>query len=155
MPAPEIPDSRPYRHKNCGTVTVVNGTEFELLADPFSEMGRTMCSSCNDYFPITEYEWADTGETISDYCKRHSARATKLERFLCSRLVFLLTLFTGFNVGVFCGGLLFIDIHWFAKTLMLFTGVVFAVIFGSLKEFIITKFIFWRVYGVSDSRLLK
>ncbi len=79
------PESRTYRHVKCGQDTVVSGQAFEVVSNPMSSMERTQCSSCGEMFPITDFAWSDTGETISDYYARHSRSATPLQRFLCSK----------------------------------------------------------------------
>jgi len=80
-----IPQFRSYRHSRCDQETVVSGQSFEVVSNPMSSMDRTFCSSCGAMFPIGEFAWADTKETISDYYSRHGSRATALERFLCSK----------------------------------------------------------------------
>ncbi|MEZ6047565.1 MAG: hypothetical protein R3C11_18685 [Planctomycetaceae bacterium] len=79
MNASPAPESRTYRHVVCGEVTFVSGDSFESISDPLFDMQRTWCSYCNKMCPIAEYEWVDTGEKITDYYKRHTAKATRLE----------------------------------------------------------------------------
>lgn len=80
-----IPQARSYTHAKCGQETEVNGQAFEVVSNPMSSMEQTMCSTCGAMFPISEYSWTDTGETISDYYARHTASATPLQRLLCSK----------------------------------------------------------------------
>lgn len=80
-----VPESRTYRHVRCQQVTMVGGQSFEVVSNPMSSMERTMCSTCGTMFPIAEFVWVDTGESISDYYARHTTRATPLQRFLCSK----------------------------------------------------------------------
>lgn len=80
-----IPESRAYRHVQCGNETVVGGQPFEVVSNPMSSMEQTQCSSCGAMFPISEFEWSDTGEKISDYYARYTENATDLQRFLCSK----------------------------------------------------------------------
>lgn len=156
MTAPVIPESRTYRHQKCSTETIVGDDAFEALSDPLSDMTRTQCSTCNDLFPLSEFEWVDTGETITDYYARHSARATKIERFLCSRTVLIISGVIGFLVGATLGYLGFRNDGWFLMLVMTpFVGVIGIIVFASLKEFFLGKLILRRVCGVSDSRLLK
>ena len=93
---PEIPESRTYRHQKCGAETVISGEAYAALSDPLSDMSR---NSCNEFFPLADHEWSDTGETITDYYARHSARATGLERFLCSRRFLVISAVIAFPVG--------------------------------------------------------
>ena len=80
-----IPQFRVYRHSRCEQETVVAGQSFEVVSNPMSSMERTFCTPCGAMFPIGEFAWADTGETLSDYYARYTTRATPLQRFLCSK----------------------------------------------------------------------
>ncbi len=156
MNAAEIPESRSYRHQKCQTETLVSGEAFAALSDPLSDMSRTWCSVCNDFFPLADFEWSDTGERITDYYSRHSARATGLERFLCSRKFLVISALVGFLVGAIAGFMLFRDRGGVVMIFMtVFVGVVGVIVFGSLKEFALGKVIVRRVCGVKDTRMLK
>jgi len=156
MSASEIPESRAYRHQKCGTETVVSGEAFAALSDPLSDMSRTWCSVCNGFFPLADYEWSDTGEKITDYYSRHSARATGLERFLCSRKFLVISALVGFLLGAIAGFMLFRDKGGVMMIVMtIFVGGIGVVVFGSLKEFFLGKLIVRRVCGVKDTRVLK
>ena len=50
-----------------------------------SSMEQTVCSNCGGMYPISEFSWADTGETISAYYARHTTDASDVQRFLCSK----------------------------------------------------------------------
>jgi hypothetical protein len=71
-----IPESRSYRHIQCSNETEVSGESFEVVSNPMSSMEQTFCSICGAMFPITDFEWADTSEKLSDYYARHSSDAT-------------------------------------------------------------------------------
>lgn len=79
MTEQDIPESRTYRHIQCGNVTNVEGQSFEIVSNPMSSMERTLCASCGKMFPITDFEWVETKETIADYYARHSATATNMQ----------------------------------------------------------------------------
>lgn len=85
MTTTPAPESRNYRHLKCGTETVISGDSIEMTSNPFSNMSRTWCMTCNGFHPVAEYEWSDTGEKITDYYVRHSSAATSFQRLLCSR----------------------------------------------------------------------
>lgn len=80
-----VPESRAYRHLACGNETEVGGQAFETVSNPMSSMEQTQCSGCTAMFPISQFAWVDTGETLSDYYARHTQNATDLQRFLCSK----------------------------------------------------------------------
>jgi len=156
MTDPTIPEARTYHHQKCDAETVVSGDAFEALSDPLSDMSRTWCNTCNAFFPLSDFAWSDTGETITDYYSRHSARATKIERYLCSRTALVVSAVVGFLGGAIGGFILFRDDGWVRLLVMtVFVGVIGIIACASLKEFFLGKLIIRRVCGVSDTRLLK
>lgn len=156
MTLPTIPKLRRYRHERCNAYTVVAGQAFEALSDPLSDMTRTWCSTCRAFFPLSDFVWADTGEKIIDYYARHGARASRVERFLCSRAFLVLAAVAGFLAGAIAG---FAGFRNQGATTMLFmtvfVGVIGVIVFASLKEFFLGKLIVRRVCGVRDTRMLK
>ncbi len=156
MAASNVPESRAYRHQQCNTETVVAGQSFETMSHPLSDVNRTWCSTCNDFFPIAEFAWTDTNETISDYYARHGAKATNLERFLCSKVFLLFSLVFGLVVGIVLAVVFFRQNGAGALLIMIPTlGVIGVIVFGSLNAFFLGSLIARRVTCVSDTRLLK
>jgi hypothetical protein len=154
MTTPQVPESRAYRHLQCGADTVISGQSFEVASNPLSDMTRTWCSTCNAFFPVTECQWSDTGEKISDYYSRHSAGATQLQRFLCSKKFMIICAVIGLIAGGIGGYFLFRDSKlWLQIFMVPFVGgigvFVMCAIYVQLGN-IITK----RVCGVSDTRVL-
>lgn len=156
MSDPTVPESRTYRHVQCETETVVGDESFIVASNPMSSMEQTFCSTCQMMFPIAEFEWVDTGETIADYYARHSANATEMQRLLCSKKCMV-------ALGVLGGLFGALALFWLARNeefgiqaLMIFTGFVIGGVIG-LQVFLkvfegpITR----KVCGVSDTRLLK
>ena len=154
MDSPPIPESRVYRHLQCGTDTVISGQAFEVASNPLSDMTRTWCTKCEAFFPVTDYEWSDTGEKISDYYSRHSARASQLDRFLCSKKFMIVCALTGFLLGAVAGFVLVRNATLLVQVLMVpFVGGLG--VFGALALYLLLgKPIVKRVCGVSDTRLL-
>jgi hypothetical protein len=150
-----IPDSRAYRHVQCGDETLVGGQSFEVVSNPMSSMERTFCSTCNAMFPIADYEWCDTGENLAAYYARHTTTATDLQRFLCSKK-FMVALI-GLGAVLTAAGCYYLvrDQILLAKTICLFAGlVVGAVIGGAVFLNVFEKPITRKVCGVRDTRLL-
>jgi hypothetical protein len=154
MTEPTIPESRVYRHAQCGTETVISGQAFEVASNPMSDMTRTWCNQCSAFFPITEYEWSDTGEKISDYYARHSARATGFERFLCSKKFMIVCAVAGLVLGAVAG-------YFLVRNQALLLQIVMIPFLGGLGVFgacaiylALGKPITKRVCGVSDTRQL-
>lgn len=156
MAETNVPESRAYRHQACNGETVVGGQHFETMSDPLSDVTRTWCTTCDSFFPLNEFAWVDTNEKITDYYARHSVKATKLERFLCSKVFLLFSLVFGLVAGIVLAVVLFRKNGAGALFVTIPTlGVIGVVLFGSLNAFFLGKLISRRVTGVSDTRLLK
>lgn len=152
----DIPESRDYRHIKCRSVTTISGQSFEVMSNPLSDMAQTWCSECESFFPLTDYEWADTDEPVMDYYARHGAKATPLQRFLCSRKNMIIMAGLGFLLGGIGGYALFRnDALWLKLFMVPFCGGLGA--FGGLAFYVsglcnpITK----SVCGVKDTRVLR
>jgi hypothetical protein len=66
---------RTYVHNNCGGQTIVSGDEFGRVANPFTLVSQTYCSSCSSFDSLSSFSWADTGENIGDYRQRQRDKA--------------------------------------------------------------------------------
>lgn len=155
MSEQSIPESRTYRHVECGSETVVSGQSFEVVSNPMSSMERTMCTACNAMFPIGEFEWADTGEGLADYYARHSQGATDTQRFLCSKTFMVALVVLGAVLAAAGCYYLARNANVLAKVLCLFGGLAIGAMIGAavfLKVF--ADPIKRKVCGVSDTRLL-
>jgi hypothetical protein len=71
-PVPDrgTPTGRVYVHTRCGGQTQVSGGDFTHICDPFWPSTGTYCCTCNDYAPLSEVRWADTGESVTEYRTR-------------------------------------------------------------------------------------
>ncbi|MES2792997.1 MAG: hypothetical protein V4719_25520 [Planctomycetota bacterium] len=149
-----VPQSRTYTHSQCGLDTEISGQPFEVASNPMSDMTRTWCSECNAFFHISDFRWADTGETISDYYARHSVRATKLERFLVSKTLMVICAVTGIVLGGVGGYVLFrkdfLALRIFMVPFVAGVGVFVTCGLYVMLGYLITK----RVCGVGDTRIL-
>ncbi len=150
-----VPESRTYRHLKCGNETVVSDQPFELVSNPMSSMEETQCSTCNAMFPMSDFEWADTGESISDYYARHTKNATGRQRFLCSKkfMVGLLAMFSLMTtVGIY---LLVANDALFTRAICVLGGLMIGAMIG-MAVFVscFANPIKRKVCGVSDTRLL-
>jgi hypothetical protein len=151
-----IPESRTYRHTQCGNETEIGGDAFEVASNPLSTMETTQCSTCGAQFPIADFAWVDTDESIADSYARHSEGATDMQRFLCSkRLMFSMIAIRAVLVAI--GFFVLVrDEEGIVKALCTGTGlVVGAVAGGALFEKVLEKPITRKVCGVKDTRLLK
>jgi hypothetical protein len=90
------PPSRTYVHAKCGKGTDVSEWDYEALCDPFFNALATMCAHCGAAFPLDEFEWADTRETLSVYRVRllsHvPAKEVRARRLVGVRLLMYLLL---------------------------------------------------------------
>ncbi len=155
MTEAQVPESRTYRHVKCQTETTVTGQSFEVMSNPMSDLERTWCTQCDSFFPLGEYEWADTGENVTAYYARLSTKATSLQRFLVSKKCMLILGSLGLVLGGIGGGLLFRNNGTAAIILMtLFCGGLGA--FAGLAFYIsvLCNPITRNVCGVSDTRTL-
>ncbi|MBC8354331.1 MAG: ammonium transporter [Planctomycetes bacterium] len=156
MDPQDIPESRTYRHLQCDQETNVSGQPFEVISNPLSDMTRTWCNHCDSFFPLSDYEWADTGENITEYYSRHSASATQLQRFLCSKRFLIILVVVGFILGAVAGFLLFRNDALWLKIVMTPACGFFGV-FGAAAVYVsvICNMVVRKVCGVSDTRVLK
>ncbi len=119
-------------------------------------MTRTWCSQCSSFFPVSDYEWADTGEQITDYYARHAAKATSVERFLCSKKFLVASVVIGLLLGVFVGLYFFRNAGLGQKIAMTaLLGFIGVFIAAAVNVSVISTTIVRRVCGVSDTRVLK
>ena len=115
-----------------------------------------MCSTCGAMFPITEYSWTDSGETLNDYYARHTTRATDLQRFLCSKkfMVAVIALFAILAAAgcyaLVAGNDLFTRLICVAGGLMIGAMIGMTVFLSGFANPIKRK-----VCGVSDTRSLR
>jgi hypothetical protein len=151
-----VPQFRAYRHSRCQQETMVAGQSFEVVSNPMSSMERTFCTPCGAMFPIDEFAWADTGETISDYYARHTSRATPLQRFLCSKTFMVAVIATAAIAASAGCSLLVANKDLFTRILMATGGLMIGAFIG--MAIFVSGFanpIKRRVCGVSDTRQLR
>ena len=96
-----VPDGRPYVHQKCGEATTISGSDFRSICNPFELVGGTMCVQCNDFRPLREFAWVDTGEAIDQY--RARVRAMFPGHGLKRRLIGLGSIVGGTVLGTFAG----------------------------------------------------
>jgi hypothetical protein len=72
------PDGRAYLHHRCGGQTLVSGGDYTHICDPFWPCTGTYCCGCSRIVPLSEVEWIDTGEPISEYRSRLAAETPAL-----------------------------------------------------------------------------
>ena len=155
MSSSNVPESRVYRHLQCNSETTISGQPFEVMSNPISDMTRTWCTQCNAHFPISDYVWADTNENIVDYYARHGAKATSLQRFLCSKRMMIILGGTGLVLGAIGGFMLFRNGGMGQKLIMVpFCGGVGGFIGLAIYVSLLCEPIKRRVCGVKDTRTL-
>jgi hypothetical protein len=152
--AQPVPESRVYRHQQCGSETEISGQAFEVASNPLSDMTRTWCNQCNAFFSITEFQWSDSGETIADYYARHGAKATSTQRFLCSKKFMIVCAVTGLILGAVGGFFLFRNSQiWLQIFMIPFVGGLGAFVACAIYVEL-GKLIVKRACGVKDTRVL-
>ena len=156
MPTEAVPESRAYRHSSCQQETLVGGQSFEVVSNPMSSMERTMCSTCGAMFPIAEFAWADTGETLSDYYARHTRNATPTQRFLCSKR-FMVAVIAACAVAVAIAAYAFVAPgDWLTRAVIVAGGLMIGAFVG-MAIFVsgVANPITRKVCGVADTRMLR
>ncbi len=154
MTTAPVPESRVYRHLKCGGDTIVNGDAFESMSNPFANMSRTWCTTCNGFYRVAEYEWSDTGEKLTDYYARHGTGATSFQRFVCSRSVGIIGMIIGLVLGLVAGNYLLLNQPQGMRFLFTLFGGFVGVLIVVMSQAELQKLIARRVCGVRDTRLL-
>lgn len=150
-----IPVSRCYVHSKCGNTTEVDGGDFKNVASPVPGMVKTVCSACGMPYPVSEFQWEDSGESLPAYYERYRARVPALTRRLCSRQASVVMLLVGFLIGVALG-------VWSWNAL----GAIWGTLIGVISSLVgaIASLVVWdsmqgrllsRSLGVVDVRCLK
>ena len=125
------------------------------MASPVPGMVQTICSRCGHAFPVSEFKWQDTGESISEYYDRHRAQVGALSSLLCSRQFSVVVLLMGFLAGIAMGA-------WCWSALGILWGVILGIVLtlaGAIASLVIwdavTARILSRSLNVPDVRCLK
>lgn len=58
------PVRRSYVHNECGALTIMAQSIAETYARDPSFYSGTFCATCKDYFPLEEFVWDGTDETV-------------------------------------------------------------------------------------------
>jgi hypothetical protein len=69
-PGEPAPTQRTYAHLRCRGLTVIGGSDFVRLADPFSSVKATFCTRCAQMDALAAFAWVDTGEDLRSYRNR-------------------------------------------------------------------------------------
>jgi hypothetical protein len=149
------PDKRNYTHEKCGTITVISGGDFASISDPFNACRGTFCVGCSDHFPLDEFVWDDTGETIADARERLRSRTPGWVRVANGQPGCFAATFGGIATGAAIGAGLATAVGvmvWIGLTV----GGCFGLIAGvMLVGSIIGPWVRTTYFGVEDYRELK
>lgn len=66
----KAPESRTYVHLVCDAKTVVSGDVLDWLSNPLRPVFVTYCQECERNALLGQFEWDDTGESLSEYRRR-------------------------------------------------------------------------------------
>jgi hypothetical protein len=67
---PTNSEGRAYVHQKCQQSSIISGDDWIGLCNPFCQTSATICSHCNNAFPVKEFVWADTQENVLTYIRR-------------------------------------------------------------------------------------
>lgn len=144
-------ESRFYLCTSCGEETEISGPEFLALADPLANMKQTYCVECEEYLPLDQFKWSDTGESIPDYYKRHGAKATNIDRFWCDTSGLLCLGILGLFVGGMLGAVVGMTSgFWFGAIASIVLGLAGGIAGLVIRETVISPRILERVCGTRD-----
>lgn len=138
---------RTYVHLKCGGETTLDGPYLKATADPLASMLRTVCASCEDYFPIEEFSWSDTQENIAKYYQRYQSQVSPLSHFCASRG----GMFTLAGAMVVFG---IIGVFVFKTIWMVLVGLLLGVVAVVLHTVVVGPMILKFAFGTSDAREL-
>lgn len=96
---PPVPDSRVYVHRKCSAQTIVDGDDFSALSAPMLGNAKTFCCKCKAHFPIADFVWEDTGESIRDFRDRWRQKVPVPLYFMLSGWFTLVVFFVCITVG--------------------------------------------------------
>src|SRR5262245_39862866 len=95
----KLPTSRVYVHDRCGTETRVSHGHFKQICGPFIPCTGTFCCGCNEFFPLNEVYWKNTGERIDDYRERLRRKSPALVQVWRYGVGFLIGAVIGAGIG--------------------------------------------------------
>ena len=153
----QVPESRSYTHDRCEQMTVASGDAFTSLASPLADLEQTYCHACKSMFPIAEFRWSESDETLPDYCQRHGGKATMLDRFIASRQSIIAAMVVAVAIGIFASAYFFFaqgDGLVSAIACGVGAGFISFIAIGGIFMWVLTPLVHKRVCGVSDPRKL-
>ncbi len=151
-----VPTSRHYTHQHCQTQTEVSGARFATVSNPLAGVKEIRCDQCGDKYPIEDFTWSDTGESIELYYKRNSKKGSEMDTFFCSDPGMFFLIGLGFFLGVMFGAMIcFVMRSSVAVVLAILLGLAGAAAGAYIRQKILVPGIIQRVCGVSDTRLLQ
>jgi hypothetical protein len=116
----------------------------------FDHPDRTDCECCHDSFPMHEFVWDDTGESLTDYYSRYAGLFKGKDRFLGSNSVVFVLIAVGAIVGGVAG--FFIGRSWgtLATVVAAVLGVALVGFVGFVAGAAISQNVCQRVLGTDD-----
>ena len=149
-------EHRCYVHRRCQSETEVSGPEFQAMSDPLAGMKSTYCVSCEEQFPVDEFAWSDTGESIADYYARYRGSATDSDLWWCGNPgLFALAaggMTAGLASGILIGVFTSLIVGVIAAVVLAIAGAVVGVV---VRETVVAPKIVRRVCRVPDTRELQ
>ena len=109
----------------------------------FDHPDRTYCMRCNDDFPMHEFVWDDTGESLTDWYSRYAGMFHGMDRFFGSETLVFFSIAVGAVVGGVAG--LLVRGVWAAILGIVLVGFVGFLVGGAIKGSVCR-----RVLGTED-----
>ena len=156
-PSEPTPTSRTYLHDRCEQPTVVSDGSFSALASPLTGVEQTYCNACKSMFAVEEFRWADPGEKLPDYHRRHASGASAIDRLIASRHSVIVSLVLAVLLGALTMILSFVFQGEELLTSIFFgigVAVLSLIAMAAVLILILTPLVHRRVCKVSDPRRL-
>lgn len=147
-------ESRTYRHEKCDGLTTIGGDDLIYVTHIFSHPDRTRCHKCEDYFPMHEFVWDDTGESLTDFYSRYAGMFAGKDRFFGSSSASFVFIALGLILGGVIGFLVAGGWGTLGKIGAAIAGALLLGFVGFIVGAMISERICKRILGTDDFTLL-
>jgi hypothetical protein len=116
----------------------------------FDHPDRTYCERCDGDFPIQEFVWDDTGESLTDYYSRYAGMFKGKDRFFASETLVFLCIAVGAVIGGLTGFLIARAWGTLAAIGVALLGMILLAFVGFVVGAAIKQHVLRRVLGTDD-----
>jgi hypothetical protein len=139
-----VPQGRTYICHRCEGATYVSDDSFSHISNPFRLCTSTYCCGCEDFVRLSEVEWEDTGELVSDFRSRIRQQAPLFLKFWF------------FGLGLILGAILGAMVGWLVANgqppRKVQDAIWMGVVFGAIGVYFFGGLILHACYGIDYRR---